>query len=92
VGLTEQFCENIVQERIRQYNKWGLQVHGGHAWLGILAEEFGEVAKAINDNDMDEVKKELEQVAAVACAMWEQLVDAVEIDLNPQFGIFGKDK
>ena len=91
MNLDAQFAFCIIKERERQNKKWGLQEHEGHAWLGILAEEFGEVAKAINENDMDEVKKELEQVAAVCCAMWEQLVSVEKKDLCPQFGIFGKE-
>lgn len=89
MSLEEQFALSIFKERERQNKKWGLQEHEGHAWLGILTEELGEVAKAINENDMDEVKIELEQVAAVCCAMWEQLVNAEKKDLTPQFGIIG---
>lgn len=45
----------------------------GEAKLGILAEEFGEVAKALNDGT-DELRVELIHVAAVAVAWAESLL------------------
>lgn len=38
---------NVLAERIRQDEKWGLQHHFYHEWLAILVEEVGEVAQAI---------------------------------------------
>ena len=37
--------------------------------LSVLAEEFGEVARAINDDDPANLKEELVQVAA-CCLAW----------------------
>jgi NTP pyrophosphatase (non-canonical NTP hydrolase) len=85
---TNVFTLYLEDERKRQKEKWGEQEHGGHAWVSILLEEVGEVAKAINEDNMREALIELEQVAAVACAMWEQIMDVDRIDLRPQFGKF----
>jgi hypothetical protein len=40
----------VLNERRRQDAKWGEQNHNDYYWLGILAEEFGEAAKALIDN------------------------------------------
>lgn len=62
----------VLQERIRQDAKWGVQDHHLLYWLGILGEEYGEVSKAIIENkSIDDVTEELVQVAAVAIAMLE---------------------
>lgn len=41
--------------------------------LAILAEEFGEVAMALNDTDFNNLRDELVQVAAVAVAWLESM-------------------
>lgn len=41
--------------------------------LPVLGEEFGEVAKAMNEGDADALREELIQVAAVAVAWIESL-------------------
>lgn len=46
IGLV---LRDVVAERLLQEQKWGVQNHKQLVWLGILAEEFGEVAKAINE-------------------------------------------
>lgn len=66
-------------ERQRQDLKWGIQNHQSNVWLSILAEEFGEVAKALNETTLDpktweDLKTELVQVAAVAQA-WHESVE-----------------
>jgi NTP pyrophosphatase (non-canonical NTP hydrolase) len=65
--------ERIDTERKRQERMWGQQDHSPAVWLSILAEEFGEVAKALNENDPSGYKGELIQVAAVAVAMIESV-------------------
>jgi NTP pyrophosphatase (non-canonical NTP hydrolase) len=45
-------------------------------WLSVLVEEVGEVAKAINDMDSFALCEELVQVAAVAVAMLEALIES----------------
>jgi hypothetical protein len=75
----------IRAERARQAAKWGF----GHAWgygdcssdavpdpvkAAVLAEECGEVARAVLDrNGPDDLRTELIQVAAVAVAWLEGL-------------------
>ncbi|MCA4157671.1 MazG-like family protein [Priestia megaterium] len=72
----------VLNERIKQNKKWGLQRHDMGKWLAILAEEFGEVAQAmqgslgltsIKETDADNLYEELIQVAAVASAIAEQV-------------------
>lgn len=65
--------ELVEAERHFQNKKWNRGDCGD--WpdsllmkLAILAEEFGEVAMALNDNDIDNLRNELVQVMAVACA------------------------
>lgn len=58
----------ILQERERQFKKWGLQDHDEDRWMVILMEEVGEVARAIFDENADNYREELIQVAAVAVA------------------------
>jgi hypothetical protein len=41
----------IHDERTRQEKKWGTQNHHPEKWYTILGEEFGEVGKAILEND-----------------------------------------
>jgi murein L,D-transpeptidase YafK len=77
-----QALKAISAERDRQQAKWA----GPHAWghgdcsgdgvptavkLAVLAEEFGEVARAFLDGDQDGFQCEITQVAAVACAILE---------------------
>lgn len=69
---------DVVEERWRQDAKWGR--HPG-IWpseevmkLAVLAEEFGEVAKALLDEEgEDRVYEELCQVAATAVAWMESI-------------------
>lgn len=67
----------VIQERIRQDElfpgKWELEDDKlmQNRRLVILAEEFGEVARAIIDDDQENLDVELVQVAAVAIAWLE---------------------
>lgn len=78
---TDGVLRSIGQERLRQDAKWGVQDHDQMTWLGILAEEFGEAAKEINElhfrgdtiGRKERIRAELIQVAAVAVAMVESL-------------------
>ena len=65
----------MIAERKRQQTK-----HGSvrmklplYEWNLVLGEEFGEVSKAILDNDIANYRIELIQVAAVAMAALEDL-------------------
>lgn len=61
----EGFRDLISVEREYQLKLWGEQKHSDEKWLVILAEEVGEVAKAILENDDVELLKEMCQVGAV---------------------------
>lgn len=72
-------------ERANQDTRWGEQNHGDLRWLAILAEEFGEAARAVTElaaatSDSAEVEQweecleiELVQTAAVAVAWIESI-------------------
>lgn len=69
---------SVLNERARQIDLWGAQNHGPWAWLPILTEEVGEVAKELADARLSdfrraEYRKELVHVAAVAVAAIEAL-------------------
>lgn len=60
----------VAAEMYRQIELWGDQCGKPQGiWSAILTEEVGEVAKAVLDNDVENLKEELIQVAAVA-ASW----------------------
>lgn len=79
--------DDVLEERARQNEKWGLQRHDLGKWLGILGEEFGEVCQAINrihfpsgakETDADDLYEELTHLAAVASAIAEQVLESKE--------------
>lgn len=63
----------IGNERVKQTLKWGMQDHSLEKWTVILTEEVGELAKAVLEQDLDGVKKEAVQIAAVAAAIVQKL-------------------
>ena len=72
----QEIIEKIYAERNRQERLWGVrQSLSAETWLAILAEEFGEVAKAINElpASRENLKEELVQVAAVCVQILERL-------------------
>ncbi len=70
IGIMYEICD----ERIAQDEKWGARRdHSFPFWYTILAEEFGEVGRAILEHDPDGMRNELIQTAAVAVAMIEAL-------------------
>lgn len=73
-------------ERQRQNIKWGgdnIVNRTTEAGFRVLGEETGEVAKAINERDRAQCRRELVQVAAVAVAMIEAL-DAGALLVTPK--------
>lgn len=80
----------VVEERRRQDDRWGgPQTLAWSEWVGILAEEVGELAAELNHlrwvGESDEVlrlaRTEAVQVAAVAVRIAEQLAERlVELD------------
>jgi NTP pyrophosphatase (non-canonical NTP hydrolase) len=72
--------DDVKKERLLQIDKWGYQRHPYPVWLTILVEEVGEVAQAMQsdqiwskDTDDKDLYNELIQVAAVAVAIAEQV-------------------
>ncbi len=85
---TRRVLEEVRQERLRQDAKWGVQNHDPATWLMILGEEVGEVNQAALEyhfhqfdkaapergpRTLDDYRRELVQVAAVAVSMIECL-------------------
>lgn len=71
--------EDVRTEMFRQDGKWGAQrSHTLDHWNTILSEETGELAEAILEDNLDAVRKEAVQVAAVAAQIIEALDAAVE--------------
>ncbi len=75
VEVESDLSNAIVAERRRQE-----ELHPGFPSFDewrylILAEEVGEVAKAILEHDVEEMKKEIVEVAAVCCRWWTALED-----------------
>jgi NTP pyrophosphatase (non-canonical NTP hydrolase) len=62
-------AELIQNERIRQINKWGDDAHNYDKFCRIMGEEFGEICRAVEDHDLDNVVDECVQVAAVCVRM-----------------------
>lgn len=82
-GLMQEVNTDVLQERVKQNMKWGIQRHGHGDWLMILTEEVGEVAEAMQKvkgwgkpSDADDLYEELIHVAAVASAIAEQVKEA----------------
>lgn len=73
---TWDIADEIHDERERQDRKWGVDSitqRSAESGYRVLGEEVGEVAKAINERDREQCRKELVQVAAVAVAMIQAL-------------------
>lgn len=87
--MRQQIFEQIEAERIRQDGLWGVQRHSLDRWLTILVEEVGEVAKALQGDDTEQVEKEAEeeliQVAAVAVQIVEKIQQARERRAHDHF-------
>lgn len=76
--LPARILSDLGKERLRQIELYpDDQYLPDLDWLPILAEEFGEVAKAILEKKPGEVRKELIEVAAVAIA-WVEAIDGRE--------------
>ncbi|MER1275508.1 MazG-like family protein [Bacillus velezensis] len=78
--------DEVLIERTKQNEKWGIQRHSYGDWLMILGEEFGEVCEAMQRNkawgkktDAVDLHKELIQLAAVASAIAEHVIDEREL-------------
>jgi NTP pyrophosphatase (non-canonical NTP hydrolase) len=85
IPLTTKVIFDIADERKWQDKKWGIQRHSKGDWLKILVEEVGEVAQAMQkeknwgkETDSNNLYQELIQVAAVSCAIAEQVREEQE--------------
>lgn len=77
---TKYILEDVLRERERQDEKWGVQTHPPEIWLTILAEEVGEAAQEVltkrfgeAGNGHGDIREELIQAAAVLVAWVEQI-------------------
>lgn len=61
----------VLQERLNQEKKWGVQDHDPFHWITILGEEFGEFCHDILEEDGNKAMVELVQITAVGLAMIE---------------------
>lgn len=80
--LLLQVNEDVLNERLRQNEKWGHQRHDLGTWLMILIEEVGESAQAMQvkkgwgkPTDASNLYEELIHVSAVASAIAEQVLE-----------------
>ena len=68
----------VRQERVRQDAQWGERVEDSFVYAVALAEECGEVARAVHDirfanGTVADLRAELIQVAAVAVQIMERI-------------------
>lgn len=84
---TRKALVDVANERIRQDQKWGRQRHDFPVWLTVLMEEVGELAQATlsmreyaffgnsgpERDELERMRSEAAQVAAVAVAMIEHI-------------------
>lgn len=69
----DKIITEILNERVRQDEKFQVQNHDPDRWAIIIGEEFGEVCQAILKKDMPNYREELIQVAACCMAAIECL-------------------
>jgi hypothetical protein len=69
-GRTDMILRDILDERIRQDEKWGHQRHNFAFWMSILGEEVGEAFKALNDNVLFPIAKENERIEVGKPVKW----------------------
>lgn len=76
--MNNKAINDVLNERLRQDEKWGEQNHNIALWNAILAEEYGEFAKEVVESMFrneytDNLRTEAVQCAAVALAIIEYL-------------------
>jgi NTP pyrophosphatase (non-canonical NTP hydrolase) len=75
----ESLVKKVLKENDHQLYKWGVQSHTPEEWYVITAEEFGEVAKAIQEykyrgGKIEDVIKELIQASTLMLKMTEMYI------------------
>jgi hypothetical protein len=73
---------DIPNEAARASEKNGA-FHSTHEGMGVLLEEFNELASAIGANSPTHIYREAVQVAAVACRIAEAVANAMPDRPNP---------
>ncbi len=72
-----EILRHVSAERDRQDGKWGgvpgIDRRDDHTYAAVLTEEAGEVCRAWLERNVEELREELIQVAAVAVAWVEEL-------------------
>lgn len=86
-SLRVRAIDDVLAERGRQNEKWGVQSHDPGTWLLILQEEIGEWSQAhlamrFEGGSATECREELVQVAAVALQMLEAHDRDLPVDLD----------
>lgn len=69
IGLCEEALDMITAEDVSQRERWGNQRHHAHRWNTILTEEVGELAKAVLEDNVEQIEKEATQVVTLALKM-----------------------
>lgn len=80
--INQKVLEDVVDERIKQNEKWGTQDHDWGDWMLILGEEFGETCEEMLNNRfgrdkhgkmhrIKELREEAVQLVAVGVAIIE---------------------
>ena len=80
--VTMEAINLVIEERKKQYEKWGKQNHNAFVWMNILMEEVGEASQAalhdvFGGKAAGMFKKEIIHVAAVAVQIIEWLLEEV---------------
>ena len=69
--ITKEAFYNLIQiERNAQDEKGGEQNHSNERWFAISGEEFGEIAKAVVENDDIDLLPEIVQALAAVLENW----------------------
>ena len=74
--MQRNFTEEVIQELARALKLHGHIYHDNQSLMTLLTEEVGEVAKAINQGDTDNMLTELVQVAML-CEFWFNNIDTI---------------
>lgn len=62
----------IEEERKRQDEKWGTQLHPMPGWMLILTEKLGDAARCVQEIDKEQTEVELVKLAAIAVNILEK--------------------
>lgn len=79
----EKIIADVLTERKRQDEKWGEQNHAAAVWGMIIAEEYGEMCKAINEfgfNPTPETEQDIYTEAIQTIASCMAMLECMERD------------